>query len=174
VFRVLHRAGPFSGFTFFVSKESIMSTTLTKAEPRAVRSWAPFQAVRDEIEDLWSRVTGDTEGWLMPRMSPALDLTETPTTVEVRVDLPGIKAEELDIQLANNILTIRGERKEEKVEKSETMHRIERRTGSFSRSITLPASVLEDKVDARCKDGVLTISLQKTDNAKSKKITVKG
>jgi HSP20 family protein len=152
-----------------------MSTTLTKTEPRRVRSWAPFQVLREEIEDLWSRATGEApEGWLMPRMSPAFDLSETPKTVEIRMDLPGIKPEELDIQLANNVLTISGERKEEKVEKSETMHRVERRTGSFSRSISLPAAVLDDKVDARCRDGVLTITLQKTGSAQSRKITVKS
>lgn len=151
-----------------------MSTTLTKPEPRKVRAWAPFQSVRDELEDLFSRFTSESpEGWFAPRITPALDLSETPTTVEVRMDLPGVKPEELVIQLANNVLTVSGERKEEKEEKSETMHRVERRIGSFSRSITLPAAVRDENVDARCKDGVLTISLQKTENAKGKTIKVK-
>ena len=106
-------------------------------------------------------------------MLPSLDLSETPTTIEVRMDVPGIKAEEIDIQLANGVLTVSGERKEEKEEKGKTFHRVERHYGSFSRSVTLPSTVAEDKVDAQYHDGVLTVTLQKTEEAKSKKIKVK-
>jgi HSP20 family protein len=152
-----------------------MSATLTKSEPRKVRAWTPFQSVRDEIEDLFSRFTSESpEGWFGPRITPAMDLSETPTTVEIRMDLPGMKPEELQIQLANNVLTVSGERREEKEEKNETVHRVERRIGSFSRSIALPASVRDENIDARCKDGVLTISMQKTENAKGKTIKVKA
>ena len=90
------------------------------------------------------------------------------------MDVPGLKPEEIEIQLNNGILTVSGERREEKEEKGKTFHRIERRHGSFSRSVTLPAAVAEDKVDAQCHDGVLTITLQKTEEAKSRKIKVKS
>jgi HSP20 family protein len=89
------------------------------------------------------------------------------------MDLPGIKPEEIDIQLSNNVLTISGQREESKQEKGETFHRVERRSGSFSRSVTLPCAVAEDRVDARYTDGVLSVTLPKTDEAKSRKIKIK-
>ena len=151
-----------------------MSTTLTKPEPSAPRILDPFRMAREEFESLWSRLVGEPgEGIFKGRMLPSLDLSETPNTIEVRMDVPGIKAEEIDIQLANGVLTISGERKEEKEEKGKMFHRVERHYGSFSRSVTLPSTVAEDKVDAQYHDGVLTVTLQKTEEAKSKKIKVK-
>jgi HSP20 family protein len=72
------------------------------------------------------------------------------------------------------VLTISGQRQEEKEEKGQTFHRIERRSGSFSRSVTLPTAVAEDKVDAQYKDGVLTVTMSKTEEARSRKIKVKA
>lgn len=151
-----------------------MSTTLTKPESRAARVWDPFRLAREEMETLWSQLIGEPAARpFKGRMVPSLDLSETPTTIEVRMDLPGIKPEEIDIQLANGVLTICGERKEEKEEKGKTFHRLERHYGSFSRSVTVPSVVADDKVDAQYHDGVLTVTLQKTEEAKAKKIKVK-
>jgi HSP20 family protein len=151
-----------------------MSTTLTKPEPRAARFWDPLRIARDEMETLWSQLVGEPgERPFKGRMLPSLDLSETPNTIEVRMDMPGMKAEEIDIQLNHGMLTISGERKDEKEEKGKTFHRVERHYGSFSRSVTLPSAVAEDKVDAQYHDGVLTVTLQKTEEAKSKKIKVK-
>jgi HSP20 family protein len=152
-----------------------MTTAVAKREPRAFRAWEPFQQVRDEVETLWNQLTGErTGGWLAQLNVPPLDLSETPTSVEVRFDLPGFKADEINVQLSNNVLTVSGERQEERKEQSETFHRIERRTGSFSRSVALPARVAEEKVDAQYRDGVLTISMAKTEEAKGRKIKVKA
>ncbi len=152
-----------------------MSTALATPEERGSRVWDPFRIAREEMETLWSQLIGEpTDGRRPGRMLPSLDLTETANTVDVRMDVPGMKAEDIDIQLNNGMLTISGERKEEKEEKGKTLHRVERRYGSFSRSVTLPATVAEDKVDAQYRDGVLTVSLQKTEEAKSRKIKVKG
>jgi HSP20 family protein len=152
-----------------------MPATLTKPEPRAPRAWEPFRGIREEMENLWTQVAPDFgEGWFGGRLVPSADLCETATSVEVRMDLPGLKPEEIDIQLANNVLTVSGERKAEKEEKGQTFHRVERRRGAFSRSLTLPSAVVEDKVEAQYRDGVLTITLQKTDEAKSRKIKVKS
>ena len=151
-----------------------MSTTMTKPEPRSARMWDPFRLAREEVETLWSQLIGEPADRLFKgRMVPSLDLSETPNTVEIRMDVPGMKPEDIDIQLANGILTISGERKEEKEEKGKTFHRVERRYGSFSRSVTVPTAVTEDKVDAQYHDGVLTITLQKTEEAKARKIKVK-
>lgn len=151
-----------------------MSTTMTKPEPRATRMWDPFRMAREEMETLWSQLIGEpSERLFRGRMAPSMDLSETPNTVEVKMDVPGMKPEDIDIQLANGVLTISGERKEEKEERGKTFHRLERRYGSFSRSITVPTAVSEDKVDAQYHDGVLTLTLQKTEEAKARKIKIK-
>ena len=152
-----------------------MTTTITNREPRGLRTWEPFQTVRDEFEGLWNQLVAvGGNGWLAPPTVPPLDLSETATAVEVRMDLPGFKADEINVQISNNVLTVNGERQEERKEEGETFHRVERSTGSFSRSVALPARVAEDKVDAQYRDGVLTVALQKTDDAKSRKIKVKA
>ncbi len=154
-----------------------MAATLTKREPQGLRTFfrrCPLDSVRDEMQNVFSQVLGD-EGPSLPweRSMPMLDVSETDHAVEVRMDLPGIKPEEIDIQLNNNLLTVSGERKDEKEEKGKTYHRVERTMGSFSRSVLLPCNVQESKVDAKYQAGVLSITLPKTDEAKSHKIKVK-
>ena len=107
------------------------------------------------------------------QFAAALDLAESDKAIEVRMDVPGIKAADIDIQLNNNVLTISGEKKENKEEKGKTYHRVERSVGTFSRSLMLPCSVKEDKIDARYQDGVLTVTLPKTEEAASRKIQIK-
>jgi HSP20 family protein len=114
------------------------------------------------------------EGWLTGAVTPALDMSETDTAIDVRMDLPGITAKDIDIQVNGNLLTVSGERKEEKEEKGKTFHRVERSYGSFSRTVTLPGAVNESEVAAEYKDGVLTITLPKTEESKAHKIKVKG
>ncbi len=151
-----------------------MVAPLSKREMRGVSLWEPFRLAREEMESLWSQMIGEPIGNVFRgRMLPALDLSETPATIEVRVDLPGIKPEEIDIQLKNGVLKISGERAEEKEVRDKTFHREERHYGCFSRSISLPASVKEEKVDAQYHDGVLTVTLRKTEEAKSRKIEVR-
>ncbi len=126
-----------------------------------------------EIEDLMSRMWGDGEEWGTEMIAPAVDLSETETEVDVRVDVPGMKGEDIDIQINGNLLTIRGERKEEKEEKGRTFHRIERTEGSFSRTLTLPCEVREDNVSAKYEEGVLKICMPKAEEAKAHRIKVK-
>lgn len=154
-----------------------MAGTPTTRRPRSLASLRrdPLMTLRDEMEDLLSRIWGDgDEGWFGGTMAPSADLSETDKAVEVRMDLPGVKPEEIDIQLNNNVLTVSGERSEEKEEKGRTYHRVERRAGKFARSFTLPCAVAEDEVAAEHHDGILTITLPKTEEAKARKITVKG
>ena len=152
-----------------------MATALTTRTPRPMRSWDPFQSVREEVENLWSSLASDRgDGWLAQMTVPPIDLVENENTVKVRMDIPGIKPDQIDIQLNNNLLTVCGKREEEKEEKGQMFHRVERRSGSFSRSVTLPAAVNEDKVDAQYKDGVLTITMPKTEASKTHRIKVKS
>lgn len=154
-----------------------MAGTLTKREPQSVQPWfrrGPLHALQEEMQDLFSQVLGNGgDAWLTGGCAPSLDLSETDQAVDVRMDVPGIKSDDIDIQLNGNLLTVSGTRKEEKEEKGRTFHRLERRCGSFSRSVTLPCAVKEDKIDAQYHDGVLTISLPKCEEAKARKIKVK-
>ena len=135
----------------------------------------PVGAAREEMNELVSRMWGgEDEGWFAGAIAPSLDLSETDTTVEVRMDLPGVKPKDIDIQLNGNLLTITGQRDEQQEEKGRTFHRVERRAGHFSRSLTLPCHVAESEVAAEYRDGVLQITLPKTEESKAHKIKVKG
>lgn len=155
-----------------------MANTLTTRRPSRLPSlWRrdPFTALREEMNDLRARFLGDEEeGWFTGAMVPSLDMSETDTAIEVRMDLPGITAKDIDIQVSGNVLTVSGQRQEEKEEKGKTFHRVERRYGSFSRSVSLPSAVVESEVAAEYHDGVLTIKLPKTEDSKAHKIKVKG
>jgi HSP20 family protein len=105
--------------------------------------------------------------------TPAVDISEHDDEYLVKVELPGVNKEDVKITLESNILTIRGEKKQEKETKNENYHRVERNYGSFQRSFTLPTVVKSDKIDAVYKDGVLSISLPKAEEAKPKQIEVK-
>jgi HSP20 family protein len=87
----------------------------------------PVHSPREEMSGLRSRLLGDEdEGWFAGAMVPALDVSKTDTAIDVRMDLPGITAKDIDIQVNGNLLTVSGERKEEKEEKGKTFHRVER------------------------------------------------
>lgn len=103
----------------------------------------------------------------------ALDVSETESEVIVRASLPGYKKEEIDIEVHDGILTIRGEHSETTEESGEHFHRRERRTGSVTRSISLPDTVADDKVNAELADGVLTVKLAKSPAEKPRKIAIK-
>jgi HSP20 family protein len=129
--------------------------------------------LREEMNDLRSRFFGDEEGWLAGGNLPSIDLSETENAVEVRMDVPGVKAKDIDIQINGNLLTVTASRDEEKEEKGRTYHRVERHA-RYSRTVTLPTPVVESEVAAEYHDGVLSITLPKTDESKAHKIKVKG
>ena len=153
-----------------------MTGTMTKRNGRglAIPQFDLFPHFRT-IENIMSRMFDEgEEGWFSGALVPTLDVSETDTDVEVRMDLPGMKPEEIDIQVHNNVLTIKGERAEETEESDRKYHRVERRSGSFARSVSLPSFVDEDQVAAEYKDGVLTINMPKTKEAQAKKIAIKA
>lgn len=104
---------------------------------------------------------------------PAVDLLEKGDAFVAKVELPGVSKDDVKVTLQENILTIRGEKKEEKETKDSNYHRVERSYGSFQRSFTLPTAVKADGVEAVYKDGILTITLPKADEVKRKQIEVK-
>lgn len=105
--------------------------------------------------------------------APSLDVSETKDNIAVKAEVPGMDAKDIDISLANDVLTVKGEKKQQKEEKDENYHRVERSYGAFSRSIRLPREVQSDKIKANYKNGVLKITLPKSEEAKKKEIKIK-
>jgi len=105
---------------------------------------------------------------------PEVNMVETEKAVEVTVELPGMKPEDVKVEIRENALWITGEKKEEKEEKDKTFHRIERRTGMFRRVLPLPVEVQEHQVDARFAEGVLKITLPKAEKLAPKQIQIKA
>jgi HSP20 family protein len=154
-----------------------MAGQLTTRRPGGLSSlWRrdPFALLRDEMNALRSQMWGDgEEGWLGGNV-PSVDLSETDNAVEIRMDIPGVKAKDIDIQVNGQMLTVNAHREEEREEKGRTFHRVERQCGCFSRSLTLPCAVNESEVAAEYHDGVLSLTLPKTEESKAHKIKVKG
>lgn len=104
---------------------------------------------------------------------PSIDVSETKNELVIKAELPGLDPKDIDISMNNGYLTIKGEKKHEKEEKDENYHLIEKSYGSFTRSVRLPREVQNDKIAASFKNGVLRITLPKSEEAKKKEIKIK-
>jgi HSP20 family protein len=116
--------------------------------------------------------SGGNEPTITAAWSPAVDIHETEAEIVVKAEVPGVERDDIQLNLENNVLTLKGERKFEKDTKEENYHRIERSYGSFSRAFSIPATVDEGEINADYKEGVLTIRLPKTQKAKPKQISI--
>ncbi|WP_102227064.1 Hsp20/alpha crystallin family protein [Acidimangrovimonas sediminis] len=154
----------------------------------AAERWAPFDTLRREVDRLfedftpsfWRRPSMGPQA-MMPRaggwpMLPAVDLRERDGTYDITAELPGIDPEAIEVKLTDGILTIRGEKKEATDEENADYRLSERRYGAFQRSFTLPDSVDPDRIEAAFANGVLTVTLPKTEKARAseKRIEVKA
>ena len=143
-----------------------------------MRALVPFSAgnLRKEMDRLLERF-GD---WELPDLlamgdwSPSLDVSETKDAFAVKAEIPGMEPSDIHVELDNQVLTIKGEKKQEKENKGEHCYRMERSYGAFARSVRLPAPVDTSKVTAGFKNGVLTVTLPKTPGAKGTEISVKA
>jgi len=119
------------------------------------------------LED-WPLAERESQWW------PSVDVVETEDKITVKAEIPGVEPEDLDVSLVGDTLTIKGRKKHESEEKDEkrSFHRVERSYGSFVRSFRLPAEVKPDKVAAVYKDGILTMDLPKSEQAKARKIEI--
>jgi HSP20 family protein len=151
--------------------------SLTRWQRPEVSTWPGFGRLtdlREEIDRLFesplaelARTSRLLSGW-----TPALDIYEDKDNLFVKVELPGMKREDIDVSLHEGSLSISGERKSEQKHEDADVYRAERFFGRFQRTVTLPTPVAADKVKAQYKDGILTIALPKTEEAKPKHIDV--
>ncbi len=140
--------------------------------------WRPFgelTSLRREMDRLWENFFGErplTRMWER-EWAPSLDLSETKDNFVVKAEVPGIDAKDIDISLTGDVLTIKGQKKHESEEKEEDYHLVERSYGSFSRSVRLPAEVESNKIKASYKNGILNITLPKSEKVKAKEVKIK-
>lgn len=130
--------------------------------------WDPF----DEMERLTGRFFGGGERQRM--FAPMVDVFESDDSIELRAELPGIKPEEVEVDITDNVLTLSGERKLEHDEEREGYRKIERSYGRFSRSFTLPRNIDQDNIKAEMNHGVLSLTLPKREEQKARRIEVTG
>jgi len=150
---------------------------------RDLTIWRPFKGLvpfdleqmKREMDRLWDsfingprRRVEEGEIWY-----PSLDVAETKNDLVIKAEIPGIDPKDIDISLSDGILTIKGEKRQEREEKEEDYHLIERSFGSFSRSVQLPKGVQSEKINASYKNGILKVVLPKTEEAKKKEIKIK-
>ncbi len=145
-------------------------TLLTRWEP--VRELANFQDRMNRLFNESFSPVASQESLAAGSFVPPVDVYEDEQGIRLKMEVPGIDEKDIEIQLENNLLTVRGQRKLESETKEENYHRIERRYGSFTRSFTLPNTVNPEEVKAGYSKGVLSISLGKKAEAKPKQIKV--
>ena len=133
--------------------------------------WDELHRMRHQLEQMFDEAPYQRAS---AGVFPLINLTEDKNNYYVRAELPGVRADELDIQASANNIAISGERKIAAEEQSARYHRKEREAGSFSRMIGLPGDIDTDKVDAKLENGILTVVISKAEAAKPKQITVKS
>ena len=141
--------------------------------------WNPFRELED-IQTRLNRVFGEMplrqfeeEAPFFAKWTPAVDIQETDKEYLIKAELPEVKKENVKVEVLDGMLTIEGERTQEKEEKGKKFHKIEREYGKFMRQFTMPPDVMADKLEAEFKDGMLNVHLPKTAAAKPKAIEVK-
>ena len=145
----------------------------------ALARWSPYRdmlSVRDEmnrvLNEVFNRGTNDESAWFSGAWSPPVDIYETDEALVMKAELPGFSKDDIGIELKENTLVIKGERKHEDEVKEGNYHRKERMYGAFQRSFMLPATVDREKVSASYRDGILELRLPKAVEAQPKRIAV--
>jgi HSP20 family protein len=147
----------------------------------ALTRWSPARdllSIRDEVNRLFNEFFGRTEGqedtWWAGAWAPPVDLYEADDALILKAELPGFAKDDVNVEIKDSTLTLKGQRSRETEAKEEQYHRRERAYGSFQRSLLLPATVDTEKVTATYKDGVLELRLPKSEAAKPKRIAISG
>jgi HSP20 family protein len=147
----------------------------------SVVKWDPFKDLvnfRDTMNRMFTESGLPRRGWdedfTTSTWVPRVDIFEKADNIVLKAELPGICKEDIEVNVENNVLTLRGERKKEKEINEEDFYRVERYYGTFTRSFTLPRTVDPEKIEAKYLDGVLQLTLPRAEEAKQKKIEIKG
>jgi HSP20 family protein len=148
----------------------------------ALARWDPMRemmTMRDQMDRLVNQFFGrgggeEAEGWVTSGWTPPVEIYDTGDALMVRVELPGVAKEDVQVEVHENTLSLRGERKPDASIKEGQYHRQERAYGPFQRSFRLPVQVDTEKVQATYRDGLLELRLPKSEAAKSKRITITG
>ncbi len=151
---------------------------LTRWKPeRDLSTWSPFRDLvnmQREIGRVFDNLFSDADGNpVVSDWAPRVDIMEHEDSYVIKAEMPGVNKNDVKITLHDNVLSIRGEKKQEREEKDANYHRVERSYGTFERQFALPTGVKSDKIDASYRDGILTIMLPKAEEAKPKEIEVK-
>jgi HSP20 family protein len=144
---------------------------------RSLMPWPGTASLKQEMDRLFNRFFEPEWGEFPAALGewvPSLDLSETKDAFVVKVEIPGMDPKDIQVSLQENLLTIKGEKKQGKEEKDERHHRLERSYGAFTRSVRLPVAVDGSKVDAKFKNGLLTVTLAKASGAKGTTVPVKA
>jgi HSP20 family protein len=140
--------------------------------------WSPFRELAmgrpGRLGRLFEEMLGERDRSWAQSVVVAVDCSEDEKAYLITAELPGAKSDDVHIELQDDVLTIRGEKKSEREGKTDHRRWSERVYGSFSRSFTLPSNALADKVDASFKDGVLTVTIPKGEESKPRTVTIKG
>jgi HSP20 family protein len=139
--------------------------------------WEPVReldSLQSDMNRLFDRFFGSTSGNgpTQRRWIPAMDIAETDDSVVLRSDLPGVKEDDVQIEVKDGVLTVSGERRDEHEEKGEDFHRVERSFGRFSRSLSLPDGVDPDKVEANFDNGVLEVRIPKPEETQPTRVEI--
>lgn len=138
-----------------------------------VSPWALQWGLPEDFNQLWQEFNGPL-GWTEQAAgSPAMDVRETPEAFIIEADVPGAKKDEVQIEVADNVVTVKGERWSQREEEKKSYHLAERQVGSFRRSVAIPGGFDAGKVAAKFENGVLTITLPKPEEKKPRKIEVR-
>jgi HSP20 family protein len=149
-----------------------MFLTTTRRPQDSVTSLRRLNSILDEAFNAWPFQTQEG-GTLTSTWLPPCDVFEDKDAVKIVAEIPGVTAEDVKISLENNLLTLRGEKKQQAEEKSERVHRYERSYGVFERTFSLPTTVDPEKIDAQYSNGVLTVTIPKVERARPREIPVK-
>ena len=144
-----------------------------KRREMPINDWARAQS---EMQDMMRSLFGNRDvpsAWQSVAW-PAIDIADQEHAYMIKAEVPGCRIEDIDLSVSGNVLTIRGEKKQEQEVKEKGYYHVERSFGSFRRDLNLAGDVDIAKIDAECKNGVLTVTLPKTETAKTAKIKIKG
>lgn len=158
---------------FVVWRVNKMYLTTSRRTPHPLQSLRRLNSLLDDAFAGWPVQNGNS-GAITAAWIPACDVFEDRDAIKIVAEFPGVNPKDVKLSIENNVLTIRGEKKQAAEEKTEQVHRYERSYGVFERTFALPNTVDADKIEAKYQDGILTVLLPKSERARPREILVKA